>query len=37
VVNPFSEEIVYQPWGYELNVEKYIDNLNKGISIYYGK
>ena len=37
VINPFSEEIVYQPWGYELNVKKYIDNLNKGILIYYGK
>ena len=37
VINPFSESIMIKPWGYELNIAKYIDNLNKGIDQYYDK
>ena len=35
VLNPFSEIIISPPWGYELNTEKYIENLNIGLRSYY--
>ena len=35
VLSPFSERIISPPWGYELNTEKYIDNLNLGLRSYY--
>ena len=35
VIDPFSEKIVYQPWGYELNVESYISHLENGITKFY--
>ena len=35
VIDPFSEKIVYRPWGYELNVESYIAHLDNGINKFY--
>ena len=35
VINPFSDQIISPPWGYELNIEKYINNLKKGIDAFY--
>ena len=35
VIDPFSEKIVYRPWGYELNVESYISHLENGITKFY--
>jgi thiol:disulfide interchange protein DsbD len=35
VIDPFSEKIVYKPWGYELNVESYITHLENGINKFY--
>ena len=35
VIDPFSEKIVYRPWGYELNVESYITHLENGINKFY--
>ena len=35
VIDPFSEKIIYRPWGYELNVESYISHLENGISKFY--
>ncbi len=35
VLNPFSERIISPPWGYELNTEKYIENLKMGLRSYY--
>ena len=37
VIDPFSESIVYKPWGYELNIENYISHLDNGINEFYAK
>ena len=30
-----NDQIISPPWGYELNIEKYIDYLKKGIDAFY--
>ena len=37
VIDPFSEKIVYKPWGYELDIDSYINHLRNGIKEFYGK
>ena len=37
VVDPFSEKIVYKPWGYELDIDSYINHLSNGIKEFYGE
>ena len=37
VIDPFSESIVYKPWGYELNIENYLSHLDNGINEFYAK
>ena len=37
VIDPFSESIVYKPWGYELNIENYISHLDNGINEFYAR
>ena len=37
VIDPFSESIVYKPWGYELNIENYISHLDNGITEFYAR
>ena len=37
VLDPFSEKIIYSPWGYELNIEKYISHLKNGLKEYYNE
>ncbi len=37
VLDPFSENIIYSPWGYELNVEKYTSHLKSGLKEYYNE
>ncbi|MEL0008695.1 MAG: cytochrome c biogenesis protein CcdA [Flammeovirgaceae bacterium] len=35
VIDPFSEKIIYRPWGYELNIGSYISHLENGINKFY--
>jgi len=35
ILDPFSEKIIYKPWGYELDVENYLSHLENGIKIFY--
>ena len=35
VIDPFSEKIIYPPWGYELNIGSYISHLENGINKFY--
>ena len=35
VIDPFSEKIVYKPWGYELDIDSYINHLSNGIKEFY--
>ena len=37
VIDPFSEKIVYKPWGYELDIDSYINHLSNGIKEFYGE
>ena len=37
VIDPFSEKIVYKPWGYELDIDSYINHLRNGIKEFYGE
>ena len=37
VIDPFSEKIVYKPWGYELDIDSYINHLGNGIKEFYGE
>ena len=37
VIDPFSEGVVYKPWGYELNIENYISHLDNGINEFYAR
>ena len=35
VIDPYSEKIVYRPWGYELDIDSYINHLSNGIKEFY--
>ena len=35
ILDPFSEKVIYKPWGYELDIEKYLSHLNNGIKTFY--
>ena len=37
VIDPFSESVLYKPWGYELNIENYISHLDNGINEFYAR
>ncbi len=37
VIDPYSESVVYKPWGYELNIENYISHLDNGINEFYAR
>ena len=35
ILDPFSEKIIYKPWGYELDIENYLSHLANGIENFY--
>ncbi len=37
VIDPYSESVIYKPWGYELNIENYISHLDNGINEFYAR
>ena len=35
ILDPFSEKVIYKPWGYELDIENYLSHLGNGIKTFY--
>ena len=35
VIDPYSEEVAYRPWGYELDIDKYVSHLDNGLTAFY--
>ena len=35
ILDPFSEKVIYKPWGYELDIENYLSHLSNGIKTFY--
>ena len=35
ILDPFSEKVIYKPWGYELDIENYLSHLSNGIKVFY--
>ena len=35
ILDPFSEKVIYKPWGYELDIENYLSHLSNGLKVFY--